>query len=185
MKRQFLAAVVVMWGSAAAANGEKIYYQVLSGGFDIYRANLDFSNAELIIDTNCTECRFAVDTARQKIYYSVAFPEQDRGIYRANLDGSNPDVIVPNRIAYHIASDTQGGIYFATGPELYYVAPGSSEAEFLGQEESLSNIASLVFVPGTAFGVPAISSWGLLTLAIGVMAAGTVVLRRRRQPQYS
>ena len=64
----------------------KMYWNRRSG--PIFRANLDGSEVETLVDDDVYKSAIALDLPNGKIYWALEFTN---GVYRADLDGSNPE----------------------------------------------------------------------------------------------
>ena len=108
----------------------------------IYRANLDGSNAEVLVTGLNYPLSLALDGAGSQIYW--ADPEAG-SIYRASLDGSNVEALITGAVfPYGLALDIAGG-------QIYWTAidPGVGGVIYRASLDG-SNVEALITPPNVA-----------------------------------
>ncbi len=154
-------------------------------GAQILRGNLDGSSVIATVPDAGEPYYLALDTAAGKLYWTD-FAVNEIG--RSNLDGT--EVEVPALIRdlatkpIGIALDPDAGkVYWtlATGAVQRANLDGSNVETVLEDIDSTWDIVVVGSIPTPAL-VPAVSTWGILTLALTLLAAGTVLIARRRCP---
>lgn len=102
------------YGIAVDEINNKVYWVDEADGDDIghiYRANLDGSNLEMILEMEGAQFRaIALDPENSKMYFQEVYNEN---IHVANLDGSNESVLIAGAWGYALAVDTKNN-------KLYY-----------------------------------------------------------------
>ncbi|MEK7710449.1 MAG: hypothetical protein AAB341_01010, partial [Planctomycetota bacterium] len=116
MKTKHFVSLLVLVGSlvasAAPASAQKIYWAG-SGTLKIYRANLDGTQVEGLVDTAFPAYGIALDQSRGKFYWTEY---EGHAIRRANLDGSNVETVLLTGDPWAIAVDEiNGHIYWSRG----------------------------------------------------------------------
>ncbi|MCH9002239.1 MAG: hypothetical protein IIC02_06665 [Planctomycetes bacterium] len=147
----------------------------------IWRGNLDGTDAVEIITDADEPYYMALDRAAGQIYWTNF---GNNTIGRANLDGSGREVLFAG------LADQPIGIALDPTTEKLYWTINSGEVQRAnldgtGLETVLTTAAGtwditiLQQIPITG-AIPAVSSWGLLILALTMLSAGTVVLGGKR-----
>jgi hypothetical protein len=113
-------------GLAIDVKGGKMYWSDTQDEV-MYRANLDGSQNEKIIDLGRQLGRPTLDLVNQKLYFGKFGAFGDGDIRRSNLDGSNQEILVTSLLTpYVIALDVQDNrFYWAdsnTSPRSNYIA---------------------------------------------------------------
>ena len=133
--------------------GGQIYWTALTsidpegvpGAGIIYRANLDGSNVETLIDEQNLPFFLALDVAGGQIYWTAftsidpeGIPEESI-IYRANLDGSNVETLITS-------SEPVGSLTLdVAGDQIYWTAIGFSDAGIIYRANlDGSNVETLI-----------------------------------------
>lgn len=158
----------------------KIYWASAGDG-KIQRANLDGSNVEDVVTGLSSPTGLTVDEYGDKVYWT----EPDTGaIKRANLDGSNIDTIGSDH-PFAWSADVD-----RFEPKVYWTGKGTEmikrqwstgfEQETIVVDIDLPIAIKLnkMRLPGPDLGIPALSEWGVIVLALLVVATGTLVCRR-------
>lgn len=157
-----------------------------TNGDTIMRGNLDGTSGAPIIGDTDQPYYLALDVAAGKIYWTD-FSRKEIG--RANLDGSGRDIPAPisGLLARPIgvALNTElGKIYWTleSGAVQRANLDGSNVETVLNGLESTWDITFLASIPDVA-PVPAASTWGLIVMAMGLLAVGSAVTTRESAAQ--
>ncbi len=161
-------------GIALDVNAGKMYW---ADGAAIRRANLDGSGVEDLIDLNMGgAAQVALDLEAGKVYWAGAIIDSGH-VGRANLDGSYEEILVSIMfypIQALVLDPTAGYMYFGDGSIVRSDLDGHNRMDLVA---GTGDIFGLALGP-TA--IPTTSEWGLLTMSLLILSAGTVVLVRRR-----
>jgi low density lipoprotein receptor-related protein 5/6 len=175
-------------GIAIDPQGGKVYW-TFPGVHKIQRANLDGSNVEdVITGAPLPLLSIALDLIAGKIYWTlgdIVFGGEHAGmIQRANLDGSAVEDLVttgPFTIPWGIALDVPAGKMYWTDDQVggkirRANLDGSAVEDLIIGVPAPRNIA----LDLSRDEIPAVSEWGLVGLALGLLTAARLVFRRRR-----
>jgi len=153
-------------------------------GTQIWRGNLDGTSATSIISGLLQPYYLALDLAAGKIYWTD-FAANEIG--RANLDGTQREIPAPitglvDRPVGIALNPVDGKVYWTldSGAVQRANVDGSNVETVLGGLESTWDIA-FVAAMGVPDPIPAASTWGLVSMAIVVFIAGTLLLSHPRR----
>jgi hypothetical protein len=154
-------------------SGRRVYWSMCCADDStppgIYRATLDGSNVEHVVETADRADDVVLDAARDRMYWVL----WGDGIYRARLDGTEVEQVV---------SDHQfdGALAFdAAGQTLYWSTQDSIWSSGLDGSNAVELISGTGFVGGIAFiPVPEPSAASMVLLGIAVLGGS---FRHRRQ----
>ncbi len=155
-----------------------------TNGDEIWRGNLDGTSSTAIVGDTDQPYYLALDLRAGKLYWTD-FARNEIG--RANLDGSGREN--PGPVAGLLDRPVGIALDGETG-KVYWTLEGGAvqRADFSGANvetvlsglESPWDIVLLATIPA-AIPIPAASTWGLVTLALSLLSAGTIVTRRRHR----
>ena len=112
---------------ALDVEGGKMYWTLGDNAGEIRRANLDGSNAEVLITASSRLRGIALNVAGGKMYWT-----SDSGVHRSNLDGSNVEDLVGGLISPRgIALDVAAGKMYWTGDKVWRANLDGSNVEDL------------------------------------------------------
>ncbi len=150
-------------------------------GAEIFRGNLNGTAGVPIIGDAEQPYYLALDLAAGKIYWTD-FNKQEIG--RANLDGSDreipgPIADLPSRPIGITMSSELSKVYWTleSGTVQRANLDGTGVETILDGLESTWDITVLASTP-VVESIPAASTWGLIVLALGLLATGSIVAAR-------
>ena len=170
-------------GLSIDSTAGKLYWTDELGGIPrLMRANLDGSDIETLVSTSGP----AFDSTALNVGSEQIFWIAGDTIRRASLDGSDNIAL--------ITFDSPSGIAFDEGSDRVYVTSVEPAPPFNGEIVSLNTDGSglatvladqaapsfIAITPRTADGVPATSARGVAILALVVLLASAVMIRRWR-----